>query len=139
MGDNVSSQSVMSTSMPPSSLATRVVVTHRSRRLNPAVPDMVDQVKTCYANLTKCIEEFRDAIPELPDHNLLDPRESAGLRLSVVKVGHPVDKLSCRQKAKHHDYRLRSDRNYHLRCHRCGSTDPCVRGRAVQRLVFAGQ
>jgi hypothetical protein len=60
-------------------------------------------------------------------------------RLSVVQVGHPVGRLSCRQKAKHHDYRLGSDRNYHLRCHRCGSTDPCVRGRAVQRHVFAGQ
>lgn len=60
-------------------------------RLNPDVPDMVDQVKSCYAGLTKWIEEFQHVIAELRDHDLLDPCESAGLLKHYDQLQEAVD------------------------------------------------
>lgn len=48
-------------------------------RLNPDIPDMVDQVTACYVELTQSILGFQDEIVALVDAGKLDPDKSTGL------------------------------------------------------------
>lgn len=60
-------------------------------RLNPDVPDMIDQVRTCYVDLTQWINDFREKIVALLEAGKLHPQQGTGLLEPYGDVQAAVD------------------------------------------------
>jgi hypothetical protein len=61
-------------------------------RINPDVPDMVDQINGCYFTLTQAVEGFQEEIADLVDAGELAPSEGRSLQSHYQELVEAIDR-----------------------------------------------